>query len=448
MGKQLFGTDGIRGVAGEYPLNPRTVHAFGMALANTARHLASDPEIVIGMDTRESGPWIAGQVAGGLAERGVRARLAGVITTPGIAYLTRSDQFVAGVMISASHNPFQDNGIKVFGHSGFKLPDNEEHGIEQEIFGLLEKNTGEIKPQSLQADAGLDQRYIDYLLSTVSTPFSGARIVLDCGNGSASQLAPELFRRNGADVIPIGCEPNGRNINLNCGALHVEGLQRAVAERHAHGGVAFDGDADRAIFVSASGKIVDGDAVLLLAARSLKAAGRLAGNVVVATVMSNLGLEKALEREGIRMLRTPVGDKYVLEEMVRARAVLGGEQSGHVIFRDYATTGDGMLTALHVFEIAQRSRAGLDELTGDLETYPQRLYNVRVREKKPLTEMLAVEHEISDCEKVLGDSGRVLVRFSGTEPLVRVMVEGPELKQVEDFGQRIARAIEREIGVK
>ena len=448
MGKQLFGTDGIRGVAGEYPLNPRTVHAFGMALANTARHLASDPEIVIGMDTRESGHWIAGQVAGGLAERGVRARFAGVITTPGIAYLTRSDQFVAGVMITASHNPYQDNGIKVFGHSGFKLPDNEEHGIEQEIFTLLEKHTGEIKPQSLQVDAGLDQRYIDYLLSTVSTPFSGARIVLDCGNGSASQLAPELFRRNGADVIPIGCEPNGRNINLNCGALYVEGLQRAVAEHHADGGVAFDGDADRAIFVSASGKIVDGDAVLLLAARSLQAAGRLAGNVVVATVMSNLGLEKALERKGIRMLRTPVGDKYVLEEMVRACAVLGGEQSGHVIFRDYATTGDGMLTALHVFEIAQRSRAGLDDLTRDLEIYPQRLYNVRVREKKPLTEMLAVEHEISACEKALGDSGRVLVRFSGTEPLVRVMVEGPELKQVEDFGQSIARAIEREIGVK
>jgi phosphoglucosamine mutase len=419
-----------------------------MALANTARHLAADPEIVIGMDTRESGPWIAGQVAGGLADRGVRSRLAGLITTPGIAYLTRSDQFVAGVMISASHNPFQDNGIKVFGHSGFKLPDNEEHGIEQEIFDLLEKNSSAIKPQSLETDAGLDQRYIDYLLSTVPTAFSGARIVLDCGNGSASRLAPELFRRNGADVIPIGCEPNGRNINLNCGALHVEGLQRAVAEHHADGGVAFDGDADRAIFVSASGKIVDGDAVLLLAARSLKAAGRLAGNVVVATVMSNLGLEKALEREGIRMLRTPVGDKYVLEEMVRVRAVLGGEQSGHVIFRDYATTGDGMLTALHVFEIAQRSRAGLDELTRDLETYPQRLYNVRVREKKPLTEMLAVEHEISACEKVLGDSGRVLVRFSGTEPLVRVMVEGPELRQVEDFGQRIARAIEREIGVK
>src|SRR2546427_1320247 len=437
MGKQLFGTDGIRGVAGEYPLDPRTVHAFGMALASTARHLSSDPAIVIGMDTRESGPWLAEQVAGGLADRGVRSRLAGVVTTPGIAYLTRSDQFVAGVMISASHNPYQDNGIKVFGHSGFKLPDEEEHAIEQEIFRLLESNAFEPRAQSLETDAGLDQRYVDYLLSTVSIPFQGAKIVLDCGNGSASRLAPELLRRNGAEVHAISCEPNGRNINLNCGALYVESLQRAVVTLGANAGVAFDGDADRAIFVSGSGRIVDGDAVLLLSARSLKAAGRLAGNLVVATVMSNLGLEKALEREGIRMLRTPVGDKYVLEEMVRVGATLGGEQSGHVIFRDYATTGDGMLTALRVFEISKRAGADLDALTSGLEIYPQRLYNVRVREKKPLTELLSVGHEISACEKALGTSGRVLVRFSGTEPLVRVMVEAADLAQVEEYGQRI-----------
>jgi len=272
--------------------------------------------------------------------------------------------------------------------------------------------------------------------------------VIDCGNGAASHLAGELFRRNGAEVHSIYCEPNGRNINLNCGALYVENLRQAVVERGADLGVAFDGDADRAIFVSASGKIVDGDAVLLIAARALKAAGHLAGDLVVATVMSNLGLEKALARDGIRMLRTPVGDKYVLEEMIRQGAVLGGEQSGHVIFREYATTGDGMLTALRVLETAKRSGAGLDELTQDLKVYPQRLYNVRVRERRPLTEMLAVEHEISASEKALGSSGRVLVRFSGTEPLARVMVEGPELAQVEDLGQRIARAIQDEIGVK
>ncbi|MBZ5595961.1 MAG: phosphoglucosamine mutase [Acidobacteriia bacterium] len=448
MGKQLFGTDGIRGVAGEYPLDPRTIHAFGVALAGTARHLHPDPEIVIGMDTRESGPWIADQVAGGLAERGVRSRLAGVVTTPGIAYLTRADEFVAGVMISASHNPYQDNGLKVFGHSGFKLPDEEEHGIEQEIFRLLESDASEARPKPLAVDPGLDQRYIDYLLSTVSVRFDGIRMVIDCGNGAASHLAGELLRRNGAEVHPLSCEPNGRNINLNCGALHVENLRQAVVERHADFGVAFDGDADRSIFVAASGKVVDGDAVLLITARALKAAGHLAGGLVVATVMSNLGLEKALARDGIRMLRTPVGDKYVLEEMVRQGAVLGGEQSGHVIFREYATTGDGMLTALQVLETAKRSGAGLDELTQDLEVYPQRLYNVRVRERKPLTEMLAVEHEISASEKALGSSGRVLVRFSGTEPLARVMVEGPDLAQVEDLGQRIARAIQHEIGIK
>jgi phosphoglucosamine mutase len=448
MGKELFGTDGIRGVAGEYPLDAPTVHAFGMALANTARHLSPDPEILIGMDTRESGPWIAEQVAGGLAQRGVRARLAGVITTPGVAYLTRSDEFVAGVMISASHNPYQDNGIKVFGHSGFKLPDGEEHDIEQEIFRLLGQGSHNVEAMPLAADPGLDQRYIDYLLSTATVRFDGVRMVIDCGNGAASSLAPELFRRNGAEVHAIFCAPNGRNINLDCGALHVEHLQRAVVDQKAELGVAFDGDADRAIFVAASGKIVDGDAVLLIAARSLKAAGHLKGDIVVSTVMSNLGLETALARDGIRMLRTPVGDKYVLEEMVRVQAALGGEQSGHVIFREWATTGDGMLTALRVLETTRRAGAGLDDLTRDLQIYPQRLYNVRVREKKPLTELLAVEHEISACEKELGSAGRVLVRFSGTEPLVRVMVEGPELAQVENFGQRIARAIEREIGVE
>jgi phosphoglucosamine mutase len=334
MGKQLFGTDGIRGVAGQYPLDPRTIQAFGVALAGTARHLHPDPEIVIGMDTRESGPWIAEQVAGGLAEGRVRSRLAGVVTTPGIAYLTRADEFVAGVMISASHNLFEDNGIKVFGHSGFKLPDEEEHAIEQEIFRLLENAAIEAKPKTLAVDPGLDQRYIDYLLSTVGVRLDGISMVIDCGNGAASLLAGELFRRSGAEVYPIYCEPNGRNINLDCGALHVEPLCREVVERRADLGVAFDGDADRSIFASASGKIVDGDSVLLIAARALKAAGHLAGDMVVSTVMSNLGLENALARDGIRMLRTPVGDKYVLEEMVRQGAVLGGEQSGHVIFRE------------------------------------------------------------------------------------------------------------------
>src|SRR5579872_2370435 len=300
MGKQLFGTDGIRGIAGQYPLDPRTVHAFGMALGSAARHHSPNPEIVIGMDTREAGPWLAEQVAGGLADRGVRSRLAGVVTTPGIAYLTRSDDFVAGVMISASHNPYQDNGIKVFGHSGFKLPDAEEHEIEGEIFTLLDRGPGQTTPLPLAIDPGLVQRYIDYLLSTVTVRFDGIRMVIDCGNGAASNLAPELFRRTGAEVDEICCSPNGRNINLDCGALHVEKLSQVVIERKADLGVAFDGDADRAIFVAASGKTVDGDAVLLMAARSLKAAGHLTGDIVVSTVMANLGLETALVDNGIR----------------------------------------------------------------------------------------------------------------------------------------------------
>jgi len=444
MAKQLFGTDGIRGVAGEYPLDAATVHAFGVALGSDLRRASSDAAVLIGMDTRESGPWIAALVAAGLAQQDVRAVSAGIITTPGVAYLTRSDSFTAGVMISASHNPYQDNGIKVFGHSGYKLPDHEEHLIEQEIFRHAGESPSE--PLPLAPDPLLAERYLDYLSSTVTGGFEGMRIVLDCGNGAAYRLAPALFRRLGADVTAICCEPNGRNINLGCGALHVEPLRAAVLESAALLGVAFDGDADRAIFVAANGQIVDGDAVLLIAARALKAAAKLDGDLVVATVMSNLGLERALQRDGITLLRTPVGDKYVLEEMVRAGSVLGGEQSGHVILRQYATTGDGILTALRILEIARNACAGLDALTAGLEIYPQRLHNVRVRERRALHDLPAVAREIEECEQAFGASGRVLVRFSGTEPLARVMVEGPDLARVDEFAGRIAAAIRNEIG--
>jgi phosphoglucosamine mutase len=402
-------------------------------------------EILVGADTRESGPWIAELVAGGLERSGARVRYAGVVTTPGIAYLTRTGPFVAGVMISASHNPYRDNGIKVFTHSGFKLPDAEEHAIEQEIFRLREQGVAPA-PATIAVDEGLDRQYLEYLVSTASVRFEGVTLAMDCGNGAASLLGPCLFRRLGADVKELSSAPDGRNINLNCGALHVERLREAVLAHGADYGVAFDGDADRAIFVASSGKIVDGDAVLLAAARAMKAAGHLPGDTVVSTVMSNLGLEKALERDGIRMTRTPVGDKYVLEEMVRLGAALGGEQSGHVIFREYSTTGDGLLTALRLFEIARRAGTGLDELTADLQVYPQRLVNVRVREKKGLTELPSVAREIRLVEEAFAGTGRVLVRFSGTEPLARVMVEGPDLEQVESFSARIAEAIRREMG--
>jgi phosphoglucosamine mutase len=444
MGKQLFGTDGIRGVAGEYPLDPATVHAFGVALGTDLRRASPDAAVLIGMDTRESSPWIAAQVAASLAQQDVPAVSAGVITTPGVAYLTRSSSFTAGVMISASHNPYRDNGIKVFSHSGYKLPDEEEHLVEQEIFRHAGEAAGE--PLPLAPDPALAERYLDYLTSSVDGNFDGIRIVLDCGNGAAYQLAPALFRRLGADVETICAEPDGRNINLGCGALYVEALRAAVLNSHAGLGVAFDGDADRAIFVAGNGQIVDGDAVLLIAARALEAARKLDGGLVVATVMSNLGLERALECDGIRLLRTPVGDKYVLEEMVRAGAVLGGEQSGHVIFRQFATTGDGLLTALRVLEISRNAGAGLDQLTAGLEIYPQRLLNVRVRERRALHEMAQVAREIEECEQEFGSAGRVLVRFSGTEPLARVMVEGPDLARVNEFTDRIAAAIRNEIG--
>jgi phosphoglucosamine mutase len=449
LGKQLFGTDGIRGVAGEPPLDRATVYAFGVALGKDAAASGAGPEILIGADTRESGPWIAALVAAGLASQGAAVKYAGVITTPGVAYLTRTGPFAAGVMISASHNPYQDNGLKVFGHSGFKLPDDEEHLIEQEIFRLLSApnpQPPDPDPQPLVPDPQLSRRYLDYLLSVTTTRLDGVRLVIDCGNGASYQLAPELFSGLGANVETICCRPNGRNINLDCGALHLEPLQAAVPAHGAAFGVAFDGDADRAIFVSAAGRVINGDGVLLAVGRALKAAGRLPGDLVVSTVMANLGLEKALEGDGIRMLRTPVGDKYVLEEMVRLGAAVGGEQSGHIIFRDCSTTGDGMLTALRVFEIAHRAGMGLDELTQDLKIYPQRLVNVRVREKKNLTELPSVASEIRRVEEAFGGAGRVLVRFSGTEPLARVMVEGPDLDQVESFSASIANAIRREMG--
>jgi len=440
LGKQLFGTDGIRGVAGKYPLDAPTAYAFGVALGKDAASHQARPEILIGADTRESGTWIAEMVAAGLVSQGARVRYTGVITTPGVAYLTRTGTFVAGVMISASHNPYQDNGLKVFGHNGFKLPDSEEDLIEQEIFRHAGQVTAPV-PHALAVEEELCAMYLDYLAGIASVRLDGVKLVIDCGNGAAYRLAPELFQRLGAEVVAICCAPDGRNINLQCGALHLERLQAAVVEHGAAYGAAFDGDADRAIFVSGNGNIVNGDGVLLAAGRALKAAGRLPGDTVVTTVMANLGLERALTADGIRMVRTPVGDKYVLEEMVRLGAALGGEQSGHIIFRDYSTTGDGMLTALRLFEIAQTAGMGLDELIADLEVYPQLLVNVRVRDKKGLLELPAVANEIRLAEEAFAGTGRVLVRFSGTEPLARVMVEGQDMAQVESFSGSIAAAI-------
>jgi phosphoglucosamine mutase len=442
MPRQLFGTDGIRGVAGSYPLDPPTVTAIGAALGKSIASTAHDQQVVIGMDTRESGPALASNIAAGLARHGVGVDFAGVTTTPGVAYLAKNGPFAAGVMISASHNPYRDNGIKILGHSGYKLPDEQEEALEQDIFALL----GEPASKEIPVDEELDRDYIDHLAATLSRDLSSLHMVVDCANGSASHLAPVLFGKLGAQVHAIGASPNGRNINLDCGSLHLDSLRETVLREHAGLGVAFDGDADRALFVSGSGRIVDGDTVLLIAARHLKSQGKLPGDVVVATVMSNLGLEVALTSHGIKLIRMPVGDKYVLEEMLRIGATLGGEQSGHVIFHEWATTGDGMLTALRVFEVMTTTGETLDDLAAELKVYPQKLVNVRVRERKPLDQMPAVQAEIRAAESAFGTSGRVLVRFSGTEPLARVMVEGADAALVDHFSTRIASLIHSALG--
>jgi phosphoglucosamine mutase len=448
MARQLFGTDGIRGVAGEYPLDQLTAYTFGIALGEWATQHSAQPDVVIGMDTRESGPWLAEHVAGGLKEAGATPHFAGVITTPGVAYLTKNGRFVAGLMISASHNPYHDNGLKIFDHSGYKLPDTVEEKLEERILSLREQHP-KPKPSTMSAEGVLDESYLDYL-AAMAPSLDGIKVAVDCGNGAASQLAPALLRRLGADVANFACEPNGKNINDNCGALHIENLQGHIEATGAEMGVSFDGDADRAIFVTHSGKVVNGDGTLFLCGLAMQQHGKLTGNggkpLVVATVMSNLGLELALRAEGIEMLRTPVGDKYVLEEMIRRDAALGGEQSGHVIFREFATTGDGLLTALRVLGAMRASGKSLEELTAALVVYPQLLLNVRVKQKRPLGELENVQARIREAEQTFGGSGRILVRFSGTEPLARVMIEGADESIVRLHSERIADAIRAELG--
>ena len=439
MSRKLFGTDGIRGKAGDPPLDRRHAFALGVALAGWihSRHL--HPSVVIGMDTRESGVWLAGAVAQGLRSQGISVDFAGVVTTPGVAYLARTGEYAAGVMISASHNPFEDNGVKVIDHSGHKLPDEEELSLEAAMFAWLDKGESAFD-EILVADETLDRKYITFLESTISERLDGMRLVIDCSNGAASKLAPTLFEELGAHVSVIGNTPDGRNINLNCGSQHLEGLRERVLAEQADLGIAFDGDADRAMFVAGSGKVIDGDAVMLVTGVAMKV------KAVVATVMSNLGLEKAFAANNIEMIRANVGDKYVLEEMKKRGLMLGGEQSGHVIFREFATTGDGMLTALRLLAVIRQSGKTLDELTAGLTIYPQILVNVRVKERKPLAELPAVREQIAAAEAAFAGSGRVLVRFSGTEPLARVMIEGADQALVDQWANRIADTIRQELG--
>jgi phosphoglucosamine mutase len=445
--RKLFGTDGIRGVAEAYPLDRRTVYAVGCALGH---HLPAGPRrVVIGQDTRESSSWIADTLACGLRDAGVQAESAGVITTPGIAFLTHTHKFSAGVVVSASHNPWQDNGIKVFGPDGYKLPDQTELEIEQEIFAQLNSGrTFEAGPPdnpSLPGNPELRRDYARWMAGLVAQ-IGGLRAVVDCANGAASELAPEIFRLCGIQAEFIHNQPNGRNINEHCGALHPEVVAGKASARHADLGICFDGDADRALFADHNGHVVNGDAVMLLLAREFQRHSHLAHNTVVATTMSNMGLESALGQSGIRMLRAPVGDKYVLEEMQKTGAILGGEQSGHIILSEIATTGDGLLTALKVLEIVSRLGKPLAGLVADLKVFPQVIKNVRVREKQPLNQIPAVQAAIEAAQHDLDGSGRVLVRYSGTEALARVMIEAESKEKMEKHAQAIAEAIDRTLG--
>lgn len=446
VARQLFGTDGIRGKAGQYPLDRATAFGLGAALGQWAKGQAATPKVLLGMDTRESGPWLARAVGTGLQAAGVEPVFAGILTTPGVAYLTKHGPFVAGVMISASHNPYEDNGLKVFDHSGYKLPDAVELELEGQI--LAARHEAQEADAELGLSSTLAAEYIDFLASTIPHRLDGLKLVVDCAHGAAYALAPELFRRLGATVVAVACAPDGRNINAGVGALHTEHVAAQVRQSGADLGIAFDGDADRAMFVSGQGRLLDGDAVLLLTARALDAAGKLPGKQVISTVMSNLGLEIALRRSGISMARTSVGDKYVLEEMRRTGAPLGGEQSGHVIFSDFATTGDGILTALRVLECMVASGKSADALVADLEVFPQLIVNVRIKERKPLEEFPEVQEGIAACEKAFSGSGRVLVRFSGTEPLARVMVEGNDAQLVQEHANAIAQKIQVALGAE
>ena len=445
MRGKYFGTDGIRGVAGHPPLDDTTVYAIGAALGGAFQHSSQTPRVLIGMDTRESGPRIASLLAGGLQQVGAEVDFAGVITTPAVAYLTQQGPYAAGVMVSASHNHYQDNGLKIFSDTGFKLPDGVEEHIEAEVEAHLAKN---IEPHGLKLtlDDGSSGDYLSHLASLWETK-SAPCVLVDCANGAASELAPKLFEMLGVNAEFLSCSPNGQNINRDCGSLHMGELRRRVASSSADLGVAFDGDADRALFVTESGDLVNGDAVLLLAAEYLFQNNRLSQATVVTTVMANMGLEKSLQNRGISMVRTPVGDKYVLEEMQRLGAVLGGEQSGHTIFADAATTGDGLLTACRVLEIVAASGTSLSQLASQLVVFPQALRSIRVSQKPALQKIPAIAQQITRSEQELGDRGRIVVRYSDPEPLARVMVEAEDPADVEYHASILVRLFEEHLGV-
>ncbi len=443
---RLFGTDGVRGKAGDFPLDHTTVRRLGAALVRALPHGTASPHLLIGRDTRESGGWIEAELAHGAGGEGAEVTSVGVVPTPAVAYLTRAfAEYDAGVVISASHNPFEDNGIKVFSGRGEKFTE----AVEQEVEAIIADPSWDVRdgaPEEVQGAVLVDS-YLEHLRAVLPDPalFTGFRLAVDCANGATTTVAPGLFRSLGFDTIVIGDTPDGQNINLRCGSTHPELLADVVVQRGAQLGVAFDGDGDRAIFVDHRGRVVNGDAVLLICARHLQKQGRLPGDAIVATVMSNIGLEIALGESGIAMIRTAVGDKYVMEEMLKRGIALGGEQSGHVIFSDYLFTGDGLCTALNVLQTVMSSGRTLADLADDLTNYPQVLLNVRVRQKVDLQTVPAVAAAIADVEKRVAGHGRLLVRYSGTEPLLRVMLEGKNQDEIGAWAQHIIDVVTQEL---
>ncbi len=449
MSRSYFGTDGIRGEANTPPLTAPFVQRLGQVLGARLLTQSARPSVVIGRDTRLSGPMLESALVSGLTSVGVEALLVGELPTPGIAYLTRALGAASGVVISASHNPFHDNGIKLFGPDGFKLADADEHALEQaldagEVTAAIGTAIGRV---STVPDA--TDRYVDHLGEAVPSGFSlsHVRVVVDCANGAAWRAAPALLERLGARVTCIGDEPDGTNINDGCGSLDIEALRGAVVASGADVGLALDGDADRAILVDADGRVVDGDAVLALCAIEMARTGQLAQRTVVATVMSNMGLEHALRGHGITMERTAVGDRYVVQRMREGGFNFGGEQSGHLLFLDHSTTGDGLLAALQVMKVVEQTGRPLAELASVLERFPQVLHSVRVRAKPPLPGLRAVGAAIEAVEARLGDEGRVLVRYSGTEPKLRVMVEGRDAVAIDAAAREILAAFDAEVGL-
>lgn len=448
MKKKLFGTDGIRAVAGAFPLDPPTISRLGQALVGILERKGLGTKVLIGRDTRESGPWMERALARGVRAAGGETVSAGVIPTSAVSYLTKTHGFSAGAVISASHNPFLDNGIKVFSPLGIKIPDEWELELEADVLGGRGRLPGH--DLDVAVNPGLAGDYADYLVSRVrlTGPPSGLKVVVDCANGASSALAPRVLRGLGFEVEALHAAPDGTNINLDCGSLHPERLAARVRETGAAMGIAYDGDADRALWVDGSGRLLSGDHTLFVQALHMKETGRLLTSDVVATTMSNMGLEAALEKSGLGLVRTKVGDKYVHEEMVARGANLGGEQSGHTIFLDDFPTGDGILTSLHMLEVMVKRSATLASLVEDMAEFPQTLVNVRVTRKPDFAEFPEITAAVEETRARLGREGRLDLRYSGTEPLARVMVEARDRDLVESCAKRVADAIRKHLGEK